>query len=181
MLLVILCPVLWSPPSRGAWIEITDSSADYGHSAGRPPRGGRGLKYYGHSADRWCYRRPPRGGRGLKSARIDDDMVVDGRPPRGGRGLKLIFGTLWVLLLLSPPSRGAWIEIDRVCNRSNFTPSPPSRGAWIEISNNFRKANGTRRRPPRGGRGLKCYFGGVFLVDYMMSPPSRGAWIEIDF
>ena len=33
----------------------------------------------------------------------------------------------------SPPSRGAWIEINIAKNGSNNLPSPPSRGAWIEI------------------------------------------------
>ena len=58
--------------------------------------------------------------------------------------------------LKSPPSRGAWIEID-----VQFVPpfissaSPPSRGAWIEIRSNQQAA----------------------LMQ--QSPPSRGAWIEI--
>ena len=34
---------------------------------GRPPRGGRGLKYPGPNQARLDRRRPPRGGRGLKS------------------------------------------------------------------------------------------------------------------
>ena len=34
---------------------------------------------------------------------------------------------------LSPPSRGAWIEIMVGQNRSDKLESPPSRGAWIEI------------------------------------------------
>ena len=35
-----------------------------------------------------------------------------GRPPRGGRGLKLSNLPVVLLFLKSPPSRGAWIEID---------------------------------------------------------------------
>ena len=34
---------------------------------------------------------------------------------------------------LSPPSRGAWIEIFRRWMARNSSASPPSRGAWIEI------------------------------------------------
>ena len=35
-----------SPPSRGAWIEITKGlGSRTGEYMGRPPRGGRGLKY----------------------------------------------------------------------------------------------------------------------------------------
>ena len=83
------------------------------------------------------------------------------------------------MFTMSPPSRGAWIEMPKLVSRSaintrrpprggrglklqgeapaaDVVASPPSRGAWIEITKNFRKANGTRRRPPRGGRGLKC-------------------------
>ena len=36
--------------------------------------------------------------------------------------------------ILSPPSRGAWIEIPCVTPRRSGSRSPPSRGAWIEIS-----------------------------------------------
>ena len=34
-----------SPPSRGAWIEIGKHGIKAIKAAGRPPRGGRGLKY----------------------------------------------------------------------------------------------------------------------------------------
>ena len=34
-----------SPPSRGAWIEIPLGCAGLPPPPGRPPRGGRGLKY----------------------------------------------------------------------------------------------------------------------------------------
>ena len=33
--------------------------------------------------------------------------------------------------------------------------SPPSRGAWIEIERIKKVFDGKRGRPPRGGRGLK--------------------------
>ena len=36
--------------------------------------------------------------------------------------------------LLSPPSRGAWIEIVIFGKALIMLVSPPSRGAWIEIS-----------------------------------------------
>ena len=51
--------------------------------------------------------------------------------------------------------------------------SPPSRGAWIEI---LPWAQSTRRRPgrpPRGGRGLKLTVDGL-LAAAEKSPPSRG-------
>ena len=34
---------------------------------------------------------------------------------------------------MSPPSRGAWIEMPGDGLRVQLAPSPPSRGAWIEI------------------------------------------------
>ena len=37
-------------------------------------------------------------------------------------------------MMSSPPSRGAWIEIENVYNGMGQLVSPPSRGAWIEIS-----------------------------------------------
>ena len=56
----------------------------------------------------------------------------------------------------SPPSRGAWIEMQTYAPCGCEARSPPSRGAWIEI-------RPLRRR----------------IVHPLSSPPSRGAWIEI--
>ena len=36
--------VTWSPPSRGAWIEIELTANANTVASSRPPRGGRGLK-----------------------------------------------------------------------------------------------------------------------------------------
>ena len=55
----------------------------------------------------------------------------------------------------SPPSRGAWIEIEQAGRCQVVELSPPSRGAWIEMLTK------TSRK------------------DRDKSPPSRGAWIEI--
>ena len=60
---------------------------------------------------------------------------------------------------MSPPSRGAWIEIrGDFCVLGGYSSSPPSRGAWIEI---------------------------CILIDEVSliweSPPSRGAWIEMAY
>ena len=79
---------------------------------------------------------------------------------------------------LSPPSRGAWIEIPLDCCMIFSAASPPSQGAWIEIEEvqiMRRKMNG---RPPRGGRGLKYRWLSRYWEN-APSPPSRGAWIEI--
>ena len=35
--------------------------------------------------------------------------------------------------MMSPPVRGAWIEIDTVNVKISTAKSPPVRGAWIEI------------------------------------------------
>ena len=35
---------------------------------------------------------------------------------------------------LSPPSRGAWIEISESGEKLSDHQSPPSRGAWIEMT-----------------------------------------------
>ena len=58
--------------------------------------------------------------------------------------------------VLSPPTRGAWIE--RLLSDIVFTfaRSPPTRGAWIE----------SLRRP------------GSQKKTSRWSPPTRGAWIE---
>ena len=43
-------------------------------------------------------------GKGSKSGK-------GGRPPRGGRGLKFFRFRAIVCMMVSPPSRGAWIEM----------------------------------------------------------------------
>ena len=58
---------------------------------------------------------------------------------------------------MSPPSRGAWIEINVFCTGDLLKMSPPSRGAWIEMTLIL-----------------------TILFTSKSSPPSRGAWIEIE-
>ena len=56
--------------------------------------------------------------------------------------------------------------------------SPPARGAWIEIMVGAEPINAPLSRPPHGGRGLKS--GQIQKIKQMIgSPPARGAWIEI--
>ena len=114
-----------SPSSRRAWIEIEKQPGQARNHISRPPRGGRGLKYW------WPCQlavrrngRPPRGGRGLKSSRAIWQPCSRRRPPRGGRGLK--FGALArvVRAELSPSSRRAWIEI---CSSPHFI-------SWISVA-----------------------------------------------
>ena len=48
--------------------------------------------------------------------------------------MKWMVDALKSVLDLSPPSRGAWIEIILLCGTGYAAVwSPPSRGAWIEI------------------------------------------------
>ena len=56
--------------------------------------------------------------------------------------------------------------------------SPPSRGAWIEINGRENLLSAFGGRPPRGGRGLKLELTAIDN-NLVQSPPSRGAWIEI--
>ena len=35
--------------------------------------------------------------------------------------------------IVSPPAKGAWIEIPSFCDSSLMPKSPPAKGAWIEI------------------------------------------------
>ena len=55
--------------------------------------------------------RPPRGGRGLKYHQFASLFGRQRRPPRGGRGLKYQDGLGEQDNGQSPPSRGAWIEM----------------------------------------------------------------------
>ena len=79
----------------------------------------------------------------------------------------------------SCPSRGTWIEIDALQRINNALPeSCPSRGTWIEMNLKQVNTHHITRRAPRGARGLKW-----FSVDnsplWFVSCPSRGTWIEI--
>ena len=104
---------LVSPPSRGAWIEISGVG---GHQAGAA-----GVA-------------PLAGGRGLKSEKPKGKNSSKQSPPSRGRGLKFHLGLALQGRPWSPPSRGAWIEIRIGMVARRPLVSPPSRGAWIEIS-----------------------------------------------
>ena len=91
----------------------------------------------------------------MKYTQITRDMWQNGRPPHGGRGLKYQFADRIKPRILSPPARGAWIEMIYYCPNCGAYMSPPARGAWIEI--------------------LKI----DTALNAPWSPPARGAWIEI--
>ena len=100
------------------------------------------------------------------------------RPPRGGRGLKsyamAIGGSTWQ----SPPSRGAWIEIERQKPCESHAESPPSRGAWIEMKIHFQPLMEPVLSPPSRGAWIEIR-SWTNTTATRQSPPSRGAWIEI--
>ena len=52
---------------------------------------------------------------------------------------------------LSPPSRGAWIEILWLGCPGNILQSPPSRGAWIEMRAHDRERYDWRKVAPLAG------------------------------
>ena len=56
---------------------------------------------------------------------------------------------------MSPPARGAWIEILKIDTALNAPWSLPARGAWIEIDIEAVNIENIKRRSPHGERGLK--------------------------
>ena len=83
-------------------------------------------------------------------------MLDRSRAPHGARGLKLTVSSLYLLLVLSRPARGAWIEMtfSRVYHL------------------------GHESRAPHGARGLK-YRQKEQNEAPAQSRPARGAWIEM--
>ena len=56
-----------------------------------------------------------------------------------------------IQFILSPPSRGAWIEIVCVTPPSHLFQSPPSRGAWIEMNQFESQSKNNRKVAPLAG------------------------------
>ena len=59
--------------------------------------------------------------------------VVSSRRLHGRRGLKFGGFAAVVIIVVSPPSRAAWIEMFFTIRPLRPRRSPPSRAAWIEI------------------------------------------------
>ena len=80
--------------------------------------------------------------------------------------------------LVSPPSRGAWIEM--LCHAAQqYVAEVAPLAGGVDCNNNCpRLALTSLRRPPRGGRGLKSSSTLLTMFEDA-SPPSRGAWIEM--
>ena len=123
-----------SLPARGAWIETDTSCCVTANSAGRSPRGERGLK--------------------LTYAQLQS--LLGSRSPRGERGLKQIPLIVLDKFGMSLPARGAWIE---TCFVVRATRRPARRSPRGERGLKRSKAGtgtGTEGgRSPRGERGLK--------------------------
>ena len=84
-----------------------------------------------------------------------------------------------LILVVSHPTRGAWIEMILYQRLSSLYSSHPTRGAWIEISvTSFGRCIIAMSHPTRGAwiEIRSILFGRWFLRP---SHPTRGAWIEI--
>ena len=78
-----------------------------------------------------------------------------GRTPRWVRGLKLPLLNHLILLILSHPTMGAWIEILFNEWAKHYVVSHPTMGAWIEINLFHFDYIPYESRTPRWVRGLK--------------------------
>ena len=145
---------------------------------GRSPHGERGLKSL-DALSATLYRcRSPHGERGLKALDALSATLYLCRSPHGERGLKFWRGVRCLDVMLSLPSRGAWIEMTWAPNGWITSWSLPSRGAWIEIVTWKAPVRPRTGRSPHGERGLKSWLEDPGRI-YYQSLPSRGAWIEI--
>ena len=111
-----------SSSTRGTWIEILKIAPRIFEIVGRPPHGGRGLKYTVRKlSDNRIARRPPHGGRGLKYIDSFSEYLDCGsRPPHGGRGLKFWVSFVVTSLAQSSSTRGTWIEIKSQSEKPMF-------------------------------------------------------------
>ena len=127
-------PAKPSPSSRRAWIEIKVPTIWKHFAPGRPPRGGRGLKYGDTSlflVQRWS-----------PSSRRAWIEIADNGLCRTSRG--------------SPSSRRAWIEIDTCSSLALLLKCrPPRGGRGLKLTDVSIRYTYRMCRPPRGGRGLK--------------------------
>ena len=124
--------------------------------------------------------RLPHGRRGLKlEVTLHALGTNDGRLPHGRRGLKFLSIYFLCLVLMSPSSRKAGIEIPGMQKYScGIFRSPSSRKAGIEIPTSISFNASRTRRLPHGRRGLKL-FSFTCPPSVAESPSSRKAGIEI--
>ena len=86
---------------------------------------------------------------------VKSELESAGRSPHGERGLKLSVIISVGVLLVSLPTRGAWIEMHYQPMSFSWFSSLPTRGAWIEIYCCFVLCRQESGRSPHGERGLK--------------------------
>ena len=65
--------------------------------------------------------------------------------------MKFQLASTSMVMAASPPSRGAWIEIESVARLRISRGWPPSRGAWIEIRFLSAKGSSVSVAPLAGG------------------------------
>ena len=132
----------WSPSARRAWVEIARKSQRPVSKSGRPPQGGRGLKYIilvmvmshasSPSARRaWVEitsrrsRARPTTSPSARRAWVEIWPLQNRarqqacRPPQGGRGLKFLWLCNGHSRSKSPSARRAWVEICKTLSVGN--------------------------------------------------------------
>ena len=101
-----------SSPTRGTWIEMEHMSKISIVLAGRPPHGGRGLKY----------------GMGTVSL-----LAEKASSPTRGTWIEILHALSSSILLSSSPTRGTWIEIcGAVYRRRKGQGRPPHGGRGLK-------------------------------------------------
>ena len=148
--------LMLSAPTRGPWIEISTGSRLLINPMGRPPHGGRGLKFPSQPTGQTLRMSAPTRGPWIE-IRYGEmiNQIFGGRPPHGGRGLKCRLTVLSIIMIGSAPTRGPWIEILHQYGCGARNESAPTRGPWIEMIVTINQEIVETSRPPHGGRGLK--------------------------
>ena len=77
--------------------------------------------------------RPPHGGRGLKFNLLDADRFAAWSSPSRGTWIEMSTGRSRSSGAKSSPSRGTWIEMRVERGKMETGKSSPSRGTWIEM------------------------------------------------
>ena len=171
--------------------------------AGRPPQGGRGLKFAVADTQRHYPLASPSARRAWVEIRHRRTMKREEKlsPSARRAWVEITPSSARSRIAASPSARRAWVEMELgKRGRSYAEASPSARRAWVEISLRSRRALQRFRRPPQGGRGLKSENrcapatangrppqGGrglksaVLQRDYEdeVSPSARRAWVEI--
>ena len=124
---------------------------------GRPPHGGRGLKYVAGIVLSSLVASAPTRGPWIEIGADGVSYVASASAPTRGPWIEIVPLNLVANLDGSAPTRGPWIEILALMEQLYCILSAPTRGPWIEMKS-VQTGTGTgKRRPPHGGRGLKFF------------------------